>query len=166
MEYNRIVLYSRIFKDRSAKALLGFEPRISCLLDRCYDQLSHSAYKTHIFTHLWINVNQASGRNTHISFFMQVHRVILWPNLQKQVGSFANSQSTEVKNMVVLHCFSFMVKKSSLSSECKGNVLTYFPPTFSLRNAAYWKQKLDIYICVKNPETSRCMGVCFHLCNH
>lgn len=26
-----------------AKALLGFEPRISCLLDRHFDQLSHSA---------------------------------------------------------------------------------------------------------------------------
>ena len=37
------------------KAPLGFEPRISCLLDRRFNQLSHGA---HVITHIWFS----SGR--------------------------------------------------------------------------------------------------------
>ena len=33
----------RALKKKKKKALLGFEPRISCLLDRRFNQLSHSA---------------------------------------------------------------------------------------------------------------------------
>lgn len=37
---------------RWRKAPLGFEPRISCLLDRCFDQLSHRASFKHLFNYL------------------------------------------------------------------------------------------------------------------
>ena len=56
-------------KNRTRKAPLGFEPRISCLLDRRFDQLSHrAAFLTKIQLYRICNIfceMQHFDRNVH-----------------------------------------------------------------------------------------------------
>ena len=63
--------------DANSEALLGFEPRISCLLDRHFDQLSHSAYQS--CWKSWINYVVPVYRKALLSFSCRKAR-LLWLN--------------------------------------------------------------------------------------
>lgn len=66
--YNFIIHSGELYKTSTrttwTKALLGFEPRISCLQDRRFDQLSHSATEIRSKRHLPDNKNRRRKNNT------------------------------------------------------------------------------------------------------